>query len=243
MRSVLSIISCVLAIVLAVPALSAEPDVSAEEGEKRITGEAADTVLSSLQANFLKRPCVRAEIVSITNDPLLGAEKERGEMLLQIPQRFLRRFGPKDKPVKAWLLDGEAVRESNTAQKTVNELDFTKAPKKLALLRAAITMDADVLKDYFHLALFKKGEGENAAWRLVLSRREDVKNPIDYKRIQARWEEGAPFFSEIVRVPKTGEEDRAVETFSKLQVVEKFTDADFKEPLLERKVVSKAIKD
>lgn len=222
---------------------AAEPAVPVEAGEERVAAEAADRVLADLKASFLKRPCVRAEIVSINNDPLLGEQKEQGELLLQMPQRFLRRFGPKDKPIKAWRLDGTSVRESNSAQDTVNELDFTKAPKKLAILRAAITMDAEVLKEFFHLALFKKAGDGPAQWRLVLTRREDQKNPVNYKRIQARWTDGAPFFSEILRVPKSGEEDRAIERFINPQVVEKFSDGDFKEPLLERKVNTKPIED
>lgn len=219
---------------------AAEPAVLAEAGEERVAGADADRVLGELKASFLKRPCVRAEIVSISNDPLLGEQKEDGELVLQMPQRFLRRFGPKGKPaVKAWILDGTAVRESNSAQDSVNELDFTKAPRKLALLKAALTMDAEVLKEYFHLALFKKA----GAWRLVMMRKDSPDNPIDYKRIQARWSDGAAFFSEILRVPKTGEEDQAIERFGNIQVVEKFDAAVFKEPLLERKVNSKPLQD
>ena len=55
--------------------------------------------------------------------------------------------------------------------------------------------------------------------------------------------EGAPFFSEILRVPKTGEEDLAVERFAKLEVVKEFVDKDFNEPLLQRKVSTQAIRD
>lgn len=218
-------------------------EIPPEAGEERLSGEAADQVLAGLKAHFLEQPCIRAQITSVTSDPLLGDRTETGEMLLQMPQRFLRRFGPSGKPTKAWLLDGAVVRESSTAQTTVNELDFTKAPKKLALLKAAITMDAAVLKDYFDLTLFKKGDGEAVQYRLVLTRRDDEKNPVDYRRIQARWTAGAPFFSEILRIPKTGEEDQAVETFNHLQVVEKFEDSDFQETMFKRTINSKPIQD
>jgi hypothetical protein len=245
MRRLLPVAGFWIVLSAAVCIRAAEPAVLAKTGEERVDGEAADQVLAALKASFLQRPCVRAEIISATNDPLLGETKETGELLLQMPQRFLRRFGSKEKPKKAWFLDGNTVRESNIAQGTVNELDFTNAPKKLALLKAAITMDAEILKEYFSLTLFKKAGGpENAMqYRLVMTRRENDKNPVDYKRIEACWSEGAPFFSEILRVPKTGEEDRAVERFTKLQVVEKFADGDFKEPLLERNVNSKKIQD
>lgn len=218
---------------------------SAEPAEEKVAPEVAEKVLAALKASFLQRPCVRAQITSVTNDPLLGETKETGELLLQMPQRFLRRFGQGEKPTKAWLLDGDVVRESNVAQGTVNELDFANAPKKLALLKAAITMDAEVLKEYFDLTLFKKAAGPGAPvqYRLVLMRRDYEKNPIDYKRIEARWSEGALFFSEVLRVPKTGEEDRAVERFTQQQAVEKFAEGDFKEPLLQRNVNSKKIQD
>ena len=116
-----------------------ETPVKAQAGEEPVAEAEAGSILSKLKASFSQRPCVRARIVSILNDPLLGETKEQGELLLQMPHRFLRRFGPQGKPTKAWLLDGSVVRESNTAQETVNELDFADAPKKLALLKAAIS--------------------------------------------------------------------------------------------------------
>lgn len=224
---------------------AAEPEVKAEAGEVLIAEAEADPILAELKASFLRRPCVRAKILSILNDPLLGESTEQGELLLQMPHRFLRRFGPNGKPTKAWLLDGNVVRESSTAQETVNELDFTNAPKKLALLKAAITMDAEVLKDYFILTLFKRLARQDAPvrYRLVLVRRELDKNPVDCSRIEAHWDEGAAFFSEVLRLPRAGKGDPAVERFTEQQVIDRFSEGDFKEPMLERTLKSQNVED
>ena len=218
---------------LALPAGESGP--AAEPGEERLAGQAASQALARISEAFRQQPCVRADVLSETDDELLGPQQEKGELILKRPDRLLRRFSGKSEAVKTMRLTGIELHEFSVTKKMVRVKDFSAAPRALALLRAALTLDAPALESHFALTVFgKPAAGQAPAqWRLVLARRPDAKSPLPYRLIQARLADGAPFFSEIEYVPQAGHGDRLVERYSQARAVKELTDADFSEPLLD----------
>ena len=223
-----------LALLPALTPFRARAAEKAEPGEERLEDEAARQALAGIAEAFRRQPCVRARIVSERED-LVGKRREEGEMVLQRPNRVLRRFGPPGQSVKALRLDGPLLLEYVPREKGVVPRDFSQAPKALALARAALTLDTETLGQYFAVAVFRKpaAEGQPARWRLVLTRRPEKAELPLAPRIQARLEEGAAFFSEIWKAGE-GADDYVVEKYSDLRVEKELSDRDFDEPLLKR---------
>jgi hypothetical protein len=222
-----------LSLLCALPAAVTAQE-KAEPGEELVKDEAARKALAGITESFQKQPCVRARIVSERED-LVGKRREEGEMVLQRPDRVLRRFGPPGQAVKALRLEGPLLLEYVPREKGVVPRDFGQAPKALALARAALTLDTETLAQYFAIAVFRKPgtEGRPAQWRLVLTRRPEKAELPLAPRIQARLEEGAAFFSEIWKAGE-GADDYVVEKYSDLRVEKDLTDRDFDEPLLKK---------
>jgi hypothetical protein len=220
---------------------SAEPVPQPQAGEERVTGEEAKQALAELKVFFTRNSCVRGRQLTIVEDEASGPRKVPGDFVLQVPERFMRRSFGKDGEVSSvWLLDGAVVKEASKIQNTtVNAKDFSQAPKKLALLKAALTIDADVLKECFSLTLFRKpgAGGGQPQLRLVLMPLEGMANPTEYSLVEARWGSGAPFLSEIRTVSKKDKGDSSTRQFSDMHVVDRLADSDFKSPLLENKEI------
>lgn len=209
-----------------------------EAGEARLDETATGAFIADLRERFAKQPCVRARIEAQVDDELLGLRVEKGELLLKRPDKVLRRFGPPGAAEKAQMLDGALAREYNPARKKVIERDFSKAPRALGLLRAALTADLAKLQEIFAFSVYHKAGAEGAPehWRLVLSPRPDVKSPQPYARVQARIDAGAPFFREIATFPKKGEGTPRLERYLDIRAESALTVKDFAEPLLDAAV-------
>jgi hypothetical protein len=227
---------------LALPQFTLRAEEKAEPGEERLEGEAARQALAGIAEVFRRQPCVRARIACERED-LIGRRREEGEIVFQRPGRVLRRFGPPGRVVKALRLEGEMLLEYVPKEGVVPR-DFSQAPKALALVRAAFTLDTETLVQYFTIALFRKAgaEGRPAQWRIVLTRRSEKAELPLAPRIQARLDDGAAFFREIWRAGETAD-DYVVEEYSDIRAEKTLTDRDFDEPLLrenrrEAKVVS-----
>lgn len=224
---------------------SAEPP-KAEKGESRLEGAACTAAQAALSETFARTRAVRARIEATVYDELFDEErKETGELTILRPYHLLRRFFRPRK--KVLVLSGERLFESRPSAHTVYIKDFHKAPRTLALLRAAMTCDLSVLEPWFDVFVFKKPaaeKGKPAVYRFVLrrkpSRREktgggggksgrknDEEQPdlISYRRIEARWVEGVPFFSELVFLPQAG--DRRTERYSGIREDRSIKEADF----------------
>jgi hypothetical protein len=229
----------VLAAVLAWGAARAAEKV--EPGEERLEGDAARAALTAIGESFRKQPAFQARVIAERHE-LFGERREEGELLVQRPDRVLRRFGPPGKAVKAMRLEGAELLTYEPKERTVLPRDFSQAPKALALARAALTFDVEVLSQYFSVEIFRKAaaQGKPVQWRLVLVRRPEKKElPLD-PRVEARLEDGAPFFHEVRR-DFEGADEYLIEKYQDLRPAQKLPDQDFDEPLLKqtRKPVEK----
>ena len=211
-------------------------DLQPEAGEELLGETAAALVLEEVARRFQEQPCVRAKIVSEVDDDLLGPRKEEGELLMRRPGLVLRRFFQKGQPWKAWRMEEALTSEYNPALNKVVERDFSKAPKSLELLRAAITTEVAVLKQYFQVSVFRKAAtgSSPSELRLVLTRREDRATPLPWKQVVACLPEGAAFFSSVEQIPIPGQANRVKERYTEVQVLKNLDRAGLEDPLLQK---------
>ncbi len=203
-----------------------DPALNPEKGETLLNAAAAEKVLQALAERFKKNPSLRARIVTEVNDELLGKRTEEGELLLDRPGRVLRKF---TKPsAKFWLLDGTLLQEYLVKSKKLYVKDFSKAPRALKLLQAAVTVDAPLLGEHFDIHVFEaatEGENKERAQRLVLTQQPGAKVGLPYRRIQARIAAAGLFFQEIEYVPEGGEV--TLERYVDIKSVARPADGDF----------------
>lgn len=194
---------------------------AAEKGETLLAPADAEKVLAELAARFKAAPALKARIVTEMED-LVGTRKEEGELLLDRPGRMLRKFSKPSARVQA-LIDDRFV-EYLPALKKLAVKDFSRAPHALQLVQAAFTVDAKALSEMFSLAVFEKTTPEGHAYRLVLTKKPEVKRAL-YSSIQARIAPKEIFFHEIEYYPEGGE--KIVERYLDIQPVAKPIAADF----------------
>jgi len=204
--------------------LAQAAEIPALAGETKLNATEADQALSLISERLAKRGALKAQIVTETDDPMsvTGKRVEEGELLMDGPHRIRRTF---TKPnAKTWVLDGAQITEYlPRRRKWAFIKDFSKAPKALALLRAAVNVDAKALADYFDVTVFKTAEG---AHRLVLVCKERKDGRQLYKRIQAKLAPNAPFFHEIEF--EDASDVKVSEKYSNMEAVEKVDAAAFK---------------
>ena len=191
--------------------------------EKLLDTVEADKALNELAERFKATSAIKAHMVTERDDPL-GKRKEEGELLLERPDRMLRKF---NKPLKIWLLSGTSLKLYIASRKTIYVTDFSKAPKALQLVRAAMTVDVKGLTELFDVHVFKIS-GEDPGYRLVLTKKEGANSPGGYKLIQGRIGEKALFFSQIDFVPEGDASDRSVERYTQIEGVPKLPEDAFK---------------
>lgn len=212
----------VLIAVLCSACLVSAEEIAPEAGETKLSTADADKQLAALAEKFKANPAIKAGIVTEVDD-LLGKRTEEGELLLDRPGRVLRKF---TKPsLKIWLLNGAEIQEFASKQKTLYVKDFSKAPKTLALIQAAVTIDTKALGSLFDFQVFRAEKDGHAALRLVLTKKPGGENSLLYKRITARIGAGDLFFKSIEYVPESG--DTMIEKYQQIQAA-KPADADFK---------------
>ncbi|MCY3020816.1 MAG: hypothetical protein NTW87_17505 [Planctomycetota bacterium] len=202
---------------------AAEDAPAPEAGETLLSAADAEKVIAEMRA-FKATGCIKARIVTEVDD-LLGVRKEEGELLLDRPTRVLRKF---TRPAaKFWLLDGSQLQEYAPRKNVLYVKDFTLAPRKLKLIKAAFTGDMKTLQELFKVWVFRRPGGEKgpAAYRFVLTKGDDAASPLDYKRIQARLLENALFFHEFEFLPRDG--DRTVERYSDIVAAAKPSEEEF----------------
>lgn len=188
------------------------------DGEAQLQGGDADKALTELAQRFKDNPNVKAHVVTEAEDLMLGTRKDEGEFLLDRAGRVLQKY---TKPkMKLRLLEGAQFHEYAASRKLDLVKDFSKAPKALKLLQAAVTVDVKELGQLFDISVYSKGPG----MRLVLLPKVGAKNPLAYQYIQARVGEKDLFFSEIEYMPDSG---KIVEHYSEITAVAKFNDDDF----------------
>ncbi|MBE7463609.1 MAG: hypothetical protein HS116_08905 [Planctomycetes bacterium] len=241
-----------LALCAATAAGWAADDLQPAAGESKVEGGEATAALAALKASFDKHPSVRVKVRAVMNDELLGERVETGEMLMQRPDKVLRIFHkPDGSPWKAWRLNGVQVAEfAPSLQPPTRVKDFSAAPKLLALLKAASTMDLAALQEYFDVHLFKApgADSKPAQWRVVLAKKPGAKlgnADVPYQFLIARVAEGAAFFSSLEKVPPAGAGDRLVEHFGDLKVEAELSSESFEHALLKDAGAQKpeAVKD
>jgi hypothetical protein len=196
------------------------------KGEALLESADAEKVLAELSVRFKANPYLKAKMISKVDD-LMGERTEEGELLLDRNGRVLRKFTKPDQ--KIWLLNaGQLSEYVPKLRKEVAVKDFSKAPKKLELVQAAVTMDIRPLKQFFVVSVFRGPVGaETAAQqiRLVLTKNPECKEPLPYKRIEASIAATALLFREIQYIPDQG--DTVTEWYSDVQKIEKPTDDAF----------------
>jgi outer membrane lipoprotein-sorting protein len=194
-----------------------DPALKPAASEKKLDDAAAQAFLNEVAARFKENPALKAKIVTEVED-LIGKRTEEGELLLDRPGRVLRKF---TKPaLKYWVLNGSYIQEYVPRTKKLYVKDFSKAPRPLSLVQAAVTVDVKALSDLFDFHVFQAGED----YRLVLIRRAE-KQSLPYKRIQARIAAKGLFFHEIEYFPESG--DAFVEKYLEIAAVPKPKDDDF----------------
>jgi hypothetical protein len=185
------------------------------DGEAQLQGNDIDKALGELAKRFKDNPNVKAHLITEADDLMLGTRKDEGEFLLDRSGRVLQKYSkPK---VKLRLLDGSQLHEYAASRKMDMVKDFSKAPKALKLLQAAVTVDLKELGQLFDISVYSKG----ADMRLVLLPKAGAKNPLAYQYIQARVGDKDLFFNEIEYMPDSG---KIVERYSEITAVPKFTD-------------------
>ena len=207
----------------------------AADTETKLDAAATEKTLAAISETFAKTPCLRAKVVSQREESLTGEKlpKENGELILQRPDKMPVRYEGAAGNYKARQLLGTLYREYSPNTKKCDVRDFAKAARKLALLRAAMTGDVAVLKEYFNIEVFRTSEnGKPARLRLVLTPLADAPIKADYKSIEARLAEGQAFFDFIRYVPKAG--DPGEDTYSEIKAAEGLTEKDFADALIDK---------
>ncbi|HYF49152.1 MAG TPA: outer membrane lipoprotein carrier protein LolA [Planctomycetota bacterium] len=207
----------VISVSIATCAFSADdPALKAAAGEKQLDGAATDKLLAQIAERFKKSPSIKAKILTEVDD-LVGKRSEEGELLLDRPSRVMRKFTKPSQ--KIWVLNETYIQEYLPNRKTLYTKDFSKAPQTLSLLQSAVTLDVKALTGLFNIGVFESTKENARSYRLLLTPKADTKQPVPYKRIQARIGETGLFFHEIEYVPESG--DATVEKYSDIQAVEK----------------------
>jgi len=209
--------------------------VLAVESDDKLDAAATEKILASISETFAKTPSLRAKVVSQREEKLTGdmLPKEKGEFILQRPAKMIVRYEAKAGQYKVRQLLGTTYREYSPNTKKCEVSDFSKAAKKLALLRAAMTGDVAVLQEYFTIEVFRAVQNiKPSRLRLVLTPRADAPIIADYKSIEARLTEGQAFFDFIRYVPKNG--DPGEDVYSEIEPTEELTDKDFADALIEK---------
>jgi hypothetical protein len=170
-----------------------------QPGETLLAADKAQKVLADIAERFKASPAVKARVVTESDDELLGRRKTEGELLLDRSGRVLRKF---TKPASTQVLDGDTFQEYLPKLKKLFVKDFSKAPRALRLLRAALTADLKLLSEVFEINVFEAAKGDARAFRIVLLRKADANQPLPYTRIQGRIRSGALFYSEIEYLPE-----------------------------------------
>lgn len=201
-----------------------------EQGEVRLDPGGQKAVLEKIKAAFEQHPCVRAEVTKTVVDPLgLLPETEQGELLIKRPDKILRRFSKNGTSFKAVLVRGQSSLTYNAATKKVVEKDYSRAPRRLALVRASGTGDLETLQLYYDVLVFEKSGQDGKQWRLVFHRR---RGDLPYDRLQARITEGQALFSEIrYEYRAAADGDNKTETFTAIKSQKQLSDEDFNDPL------------
>jgi len=208
---------------LCAAAFSAEdPALKPAAGETRLEAVAGDRLLAEIAERFKASPSIKAKIQCELED-LAGKRVEEGELLLDRPARLMRKF---TKPsLKIWVLNESYIQEYLPKRKSLSTIDFGKAPQKLALLQSAVTLDVKALASVFNISIFESDKSGAKNYRLLLTPKSDTKQPVPYKRIQARIADKALFFHEIEYVPQSG--DPTLEKYTEIQAVEKLQEDAF----------------
>ncbi|MCW8130411.1 MAG: hypothetical protein KIS92_08690 [Planctomycetota bacterium] len=202
--------------------------------EKKLEGADAEAALKAIGEYFAKTPCLKARVKRLVKDELLGDQMTGGSLVLQRPDKMYVRM---DGPPNAHLfrqLDGTIYREFNMATRKVTVKDFGKAPKKLALLRGAMTVDLAVLKEYFDIAVYRtfQGADKSALLRLVLTPSAGAKISLPWEKVEAKLNEGAPFLNSIAYQPKKGHGEPVYEEYDEFKVLEQIDAKDFVDDLV-----------
>ena len=203
--------------------------------EKRLEKEEAEKVLTELSDRFFKQTYLRAKIAMDVDD-LLGRVTKLGVLLIKRPDKVMRQFDGAPNTHIVWLFDGRTSMEFNNATKKVSVRDFSKAPKKQELFRAAMTVDLPKLQVYFDIAVYKKeGLAEAPAeFRFVLTPNPAAGNPLHFERIQLLLTDGAPFFRQVDRIYQANKGNSAQERYFEIKEEQSIPDQEFRDPLLER---------
>lgn len=202
--------------------------------EAKLEGEEAEQALKGIGDGFAKAPCVQARVKKVVKDELLGDTEVSGLLTLQRPDKMLIRMDGAANAHQVRQLDGNIYREFVMANHHVMEKNFANAPKKLALLRAAMTVDLTVLKEYFEITIYRTPQGgeKPADLRLVLTSKAGAKLDLPWQKIEAKLSEGAAFLTSISYEPKKGHGEPVIEGYTEIKAVEKFTPKDLTDDLL-----------
>lgn len=204
--------------------------------EKKLEAEKADEALKTISESFAKAPNLKARVHKVIKDDLLGDTEIGGTLSLRRPDKMQERMEGAPNAHQCRQLDGQIYREFNMATRRVMVKNFAKAPKKLALLRAAMTIDLAKLKEYFDFNVHRTYQGPEkmAEFRLVLTPRAGSKLDLPYEKIEAKLTEGAPFLNAISYQPKKGHGEPVTVKYSDFKVLEKLEDKDLEDDLVTR---------
>jgi hypothetical protein len=202
--------------------------------EAKLEGDEAEQALKGIGEGFAKAPCVQARVKKVVKDELLGDTEVSGLLSLQRPDKMLIRMDGAANAHQVRQLDGNVYREFVMANRHVMEKNFANAPKKLALLRAAMTVDLAVLKEYFDIAIYRTPQGgeKPAGLRLVLTSKAGAKLDLPWQKIEAKLSEGGAFLLSISYEPKQGHGEPVKEEYTEIKTVEKFAAKDLSDDLL-----------
>ncbi|MBI3829302.1 MAG: hypothetical protein HY291_07285 [Planctomycetes bacterium] len=202
--------------------------------EAKLEGDEAEQALKGIGESFAKAPCIQARVKKVVKDELLGDTEIGGLLSLQRPDKMLIRMDGAANAHQVRQLDGNVYREFVMANRHVMEKNFANAPKKLALLRAAMTVDLAVLKEYFDIAIYRTPQGgeKPANLRLVLTSKAGAKLELPWQKIEVKLSEGGAFLLSIAYEPKQGHGEPVKEEYTDIKTVEKFTAKDLSDDLL-----------
>ena len=203
---------------------------AAETGETLLPAGEVDKVLAELPA-LKSQGCVAARIVTDV-DGLRPVKGQEGELLLDRPNRVLRKF-TKPSP-NFWLLDGTRLQEYVSKNNTLYINDFTLAPRKLKLIQAAFTGDLKALQGLFNIWVFKRpsaGQGKPVEYRFVLMQKPEADKTLGFNKVQLRASEKDLFFHEIEIDMPPDKGDHTIERYFDIASVIRPSEKDFQEAL------------
>ncbi len=212
----------------------------AEKNETQLSAKELEAVQAKVKQTFSEHKLVQADIEEKVDDDLLGPMIEKGKLYIERPGKVLRMFYKKKKPWKATLMDGKKGSEYNPSRKKISEKDYSRAPKKLALIQAGANGDMDTFRKYYEVHGFKRAHASNLnQWRLVLVYKAKVqesdKRTLPYKRIHIIFTEGRAFFDEIRFEYQKGKGNDKIESYREIKAVKSFPKDTFTPELLKGK--------